>query len=336
MTEPIRVTTIKPVDVHDVQDQGCKALIMLAVSLGWSAAKSPGPMHLVSPDDGALVRVPTNTSIRMSLWRSCLQSIVRHSSSHQATEELIEAIGKASKMSKSHLSRMKALVLFQPDEAEVEFNVEPPKEDTTVSINLDVIKAEQRERTLVKVEPYIVRLGARATGGNRNYVSPNVMVWTWSDGDQTLHCKFCDMHFSTAVGVANHAGQKHRGLATEGSFDNGGVLTPTVLTPTPYKSHEKKEEPPVVEPEPEPITDEEWVPFAKAVGIEPEPEPDPDEIALRLLQQIRDLLWPGIDQYVEGLLDDAKTARQERDAAVARAEKAEQYIQTLRELLNEQ
>ena len=304
MTEPIRVTTIKPVDVHDVQDQGCKALIMLAVSLGWSAAKSPGPMHLVSPDDGALVRVPTNTSIRMSLWRSCLQSIVRHSSSHQATEELVEAIGKASKMSKSHLSRMKALVLWQPDEAEVEFNVEPPKP----------------ERTLVKVEPYIVRLGARATGGNRNYVSPNVMVWTWSDGDQTLHCKFCDMHFSTAVGVANHASQKHRGLTSEGTFDNFGRMAPTVMAPTPYKPHEKKEEPPVIEPMP--ITDEEWVPFAEAVGIEPKPEPD-------LLDQIKNLLWPGIDDYVQALVA-------ERDAAVARAEKAEQYIQTLRELLNEQ
>lgn len=323
MSEPIRVTTIKPVDVHDVQDQGCKAIILLAASLGWSAAKSPGPMHLVSPDDGMLVRVPTNTSIRMSLWRSCLNSVLRHSTSHVPTLELVEAIAKATKMSKSHLSRMSSLVANgAPPETEpsIELGVEPPPPEVAVDL-------EAAELEPAKKEAYVVRLGAKVGGGARNYVSPNVEVWTWADGTQSLHCKFCGLQFSTAVGVANHASQRHRGQTQEG-FLEPGRMTPTVMAPTPYKPREEKEEP-VPEPEPE------------MVVLPPLPDPDepkPDDWDVEevdLLQQIIDVLWPSVSEKVRAAHAERDQAIEERDAAIARAEKAETYIQTLRELLNE-
>lgn len=108
--EPVEVTQITPVDLTAVRDPGIRALVLLAVSLGWNAIqKVNNPIALVARD-GIQRRLPTNTSIRMSVFQTALSSIIAHTEDRIATPELIDVIIHETKVDRDHARRLRLAI----------------------------------------------------------------------------------------------------------------------------------------------------------------------------------------------------------------------------------
>ena len=103
----VHVSAPTPIDVSMVRDPGMKALIILAVSLGWNAHHKLGQPVVITARDGFQKRLPTNTSIRMSVFQTTLAAILFYSASTKATPELMEAIIKMTKLDAEHARRMR-------------------------------------------------------------------------------------------------------------------------------------------------------------------------------------------------------------------------------------
>ena len=219
---------MKPLDVSDIQDKGMKALALLASNLGWTRANARGMAIFHAPNQHEL-RLPTNTSIRMSVYQSRLNAIMTHST-EVPTSKLVQEIIDKVKPSATHTQRLRAVVPVE--------QLELPVEEPTAEAEWVVLQAEQFHQAQpeefalvdgpatpvattpvvepeqpVHKEPYIVRYGRK--GGQSLYRSNFIEVWTWPDGHQTLNCPWCGRSFETANGVAIHARSEHPDLIPE-------------------------------------------------------------------------------------------------------------------------
>jgi hypothetical protein len=108
-TEPVYVTQPTPIDLSAVRDHNMQALIGLAVSLGWNVHKKHNGPAVITARDGHQRRIPTDTSIRMSVFQTALSSILLHTDNEQwvPTTTLAEALIKDFKVDIEHARRLR-------------------------------------------------------------------------------------------------------------------------------------------------------------------------------------------------------------------------------------
>lgn len=130
------VTTMVPYDVTGVKDAGMQALIILARSLDWNVMWKPHQPVVIRSRSGVTRRIPTDTSIRASLFQTLLSSIMLHST-NEPTPELIEQIIDTVKPNHDQARRMRIAVGEDPRiHAERLLNL-PHLEDTEPEAAID-------------------------------------------------------------------------------------------------------------------------------------------------------------------------------------------------------
>ena len=98
-------------DTTGVRDIGVRAVIDLAVSLGWNVVLKTGNPCTVIAKDGARLRMPTDTTIRDSVFQGYLSTIMSHSTEHTPTVELMDSlIAVHKKLSDSHKQKLRMAV----------------------------------------------------------------------------------------------------------------------------------------------------------------------------------------------------------------------------------
>lgn len=222
--EDVFVTKLQLIEVTEIRDAGMQALTLLAVSLGWNAMKKHNQPVVLTARGGHQVRLPTNTSIRMSVYQSRLATILLYSHPNRATPELAEAIIKTTKLGIEHARRLRNSVAesdvqladrvintTQAEEEEVETDLEfgPLPEDTSrPAFEIDKLEPpdvlDHRPETADydAWEAQVESLHHVAVA-ERNGV---VLTLTLSDGSTHYWCSFpgCRFHDESHWSVRGH------------------------------------------------------------------------------------------------------------------------------------
>ena len=157
---PTKVTIVTPklVDVTGLRDRNMQALIVLAVTLGWTMRPSTGdrPVTIIAPD-GTAKRIPTNTSIRMSVFATTLSTILTHTPEELVpSRTLITALARQFKLDAEHTRRMRVAVDETPEEHQAHLEAmraeaqEPP--DTHLTQRIEMPKPEPEEEVATEPE----------------------------------------------------------------------------------------------------------------------------------------------------------------------------------------
>jgi len=320
----IQVTNIKPIDVSYIKDSGVRAIVALAASCDWNVVHRAGQMVTLISRTGHKLRFPTNTSIKFSVFASWTNGIARHSLTHLPTPELMEKLIAQYKLDTSH-ARVFREAVGKPEPIELE---EPS------AAALDEFVPTER------VEP---TLNTAAKG--LQYVSQimeTVIRQLVPEGEDqiTYRCLVCGLEFPTKRGVGGHYGNhvaKGEAVAKPEARDNAIRVTPT-LTNQIGHNHPASAGPDPDncaacsigdqpgEPEPEPMTDEEWEPFIEAVQ---EPVFDDELTRLRdIISQVAALVSGDVARERDEALAELQDLRQRFNAL-------QQTLSTLYELLGE-
>jgi len=259
MTE-IRVAY--PIDVSAVRDKGMASLVVLAASLGWNVMHKNNQPVVITARDGIQDRIPTNTSIRASVFQTTLSKIIAHAGKdHKPTIDLIDDIIKRHKPSvdqarllrlavgetpQQHRDRVAAHESPAVEKREPEPHLtqkpslasllpelgDPPMRPATVVTTNDLAPPEKEPLvSIVSEKPYQAHGKEGAT-----YTSGATIEKLWSDGSRSYACNVCGAAFSTPKGVGAHR-QVHirKGEATanyrdfakhQTGFDPEWVVTP--------------------------------------------------------------------------------------------------------------
>jgi hypothetical protein len=149
MSEPRLVRTLTPIDLSSVDDRNIQALIALAVSLGWNVHQKHNQPVTVSARDGTQKRLPTDTSVRMSMFQQVLSTILLHTDSEQwiPGTELAEALISEFKLDHEHARRVRLSVTAPREDHEnqiaaMQSEAAPPRQDAPVTQRLEVPTVE--------------------------------------------------------------------------------------------------------------------------------------------------------------------------------------------------
>jgi hypothetical protein len=111
--EPI--TELALVDVSSMKDSGMQAIVLLARSLGWNVMHKLGQPVVLTSREGVSRRIPTNTSVRASLFQTLLSSVMLHSTAEPSLE-LMEKIIRAVKPNPDQARRLRLAVGETPQQ----------------------------------------------------------------------------------------------------------------------------------------------------------------------------------------------------------------------------
>jgi hypothetical protein len=224
-----------PADLSGVRDQGVQALISLAVSLDWRAHQKQGqPVVLTSDWDGYQRRLPTNTSIRISVFQTTLSSIITHTEPNLIpTIDLIDEIIAQTKPSGDHQRRLRLAVGESPKQhrQRVENSVTPehrpdprqehlmqhievPEEETATEVAVEPdewsgpppftpVDGEDHGELLSR-EPLMAR---RSSGSSvtQRYQSDTNYERHWADGFVDFECQICGHTHTSSRGIGAHS-----------------------------------------------------------------------------------------------------------------------------------
>lgn len=239
LTEPTQVQHITPVDITGVQDAGVASVILLAVSLGWNYTKRVNGPALIIARDGMTKRLPTDTSVRMSVFQTALSTVMVHTEPEfEATIELIDKIVAKTKPSKDHERRLRLAVGETPQEhrdriAAMEAEPKDSREPQPVTQRLEIpeeawVSDEQLRSEIPVYEPPAVEnvsatvpaddkphgklidrhpfMARHQRSGNksRQYVSDSSFERVWEDGYKDYECTVCGKAYTTPKGVGSH------------------------------------------------------------------------------------------------------------------------------------
>jgi len=132
--EAVFVTTPALVEVTGIRDRSMQALVILAVTFGWNVLQKPNQPVVITSRGGFQKRLPTDTSIRMSVFQTALASILLYSEPYKPTPELMEAIIDCTKVDVEHARRLR-LIVGESDAvlAERVKNTQAEERETTVT-----------------------------------------------------------------------------------------------------------------------------------------------------------------------------------------------------------
>lgn len=357
------VTKLALIDVSGVRDPNMQALILLARSLGWNVMQKVNQPVVITAPSGFQRRIPTNTSIRMSVFQTHLSAITLHSSL-EASLELIEEIIKSVKPSREHQARLRLAVgqtvqehrraLEQAEAAEQRRNEEHLTQ--TPEIVWETPPELPNEQTVVPTE------GEAADGGvhgeivdqhpflasvnttkhtNRVYESVTSFERIWTDGYIDFACMFCGKAYSTPKGVGSHY-QIHTKTG-EAPSDNQGTRIKETSRPatdeeqTWIKERNRRlgwgrQESRATAVRKAVAEMEEAEPKAQSPGIAPEDAPAPMSDADRI-ELILAILLPDATKQIESLLDENDDLTEALQAVKAERDKLKQDLQALRDII---
>ena len=243
LTEPTQIFQPIPVDTTGVRDAGIASVVLLAVSLGWNFTKRVNGPLLIIARDGMTRRLPTDTSVRMSVFQSALSSVMVHTDPDvEPTIELIDRIIEITKPSKDHERRLRLAVgetvaqhrkRIAAIEAEPQGSREPQPLTTRVGTEwveeaiaetvpltghleepegqlLDAIAtgfppADGGDHgALIEIRPFMAQHQGRAEGFVDMYESDTSNERVWEDGYIDYECKVCGRAFKNPKAVGGH------------------------------------------------------------------------------------------------------------------------------------
>ena len=200
---------------------------MLAASLGWNVIQKVNRPITVISRDGTQRNLPTNTSIRMSVFQSALSTIMVHTERYVATPELIDAIAHEAKIDRDHQRRLRLAIGEMPEEHRQRLANEQaaqekrqPDEHLTHHPEITGMGVETVEEVvgfddsqpphdgrhhgrMVSCKPFIAH---HTTSGSLSttYVSDTSNERVWSDGYKDYECQFCGKVYGSPKGVGAH------------------------------------------------------------------------------------------------------------------------------------
>jgi len=325
------VTTLNPIDVASVRDPGMASLVLLAASMGWNVLQKPRNPVVITSRGGTQKRLPSDTSIRMSVFQTSLSTILAYSAAEDmkaGTPDLIDAIVAITKPSHEHRRRL-YLAVGEDTKAHRdrvnnhEEGPKGPREPQPLTTRIEVPEMPEpepelaaRAATLMDNEMYrqgpadgddhgmlvdvVEFFPTRHTGKEvqLRYLSDSSYQRIWEDDFVDYVCIVCGQPKTTSKGMGPHRQAHFR----KGDIERG---------PSPWERPKVA----IALPEPqEPIL--EWEtpegleePAARAVEEEeppvrqdPEPHisvpPDPEA---SVLAEIRALVMPDTMEYVAKL-----------------------------------
>jgi hypothetical protein len=355
-SDPLQpVTDLKPVDVSAVKDDGMKALILLAVSLGWNTMHKPNQPVVITSREGIQRRIPTGTSTRASYFQSNLSAIILNSAL-EPTIELMDAIIKSIKPSADLAMRLRLAVGESPQqhrerlasmEPEPEELLLPPLGTHGTIVGDELIWEEPPEPHVRPSRQHRGSLVGPADGGDHGamseqrthlaksslhqnkdgtwrakvYESNTADERLWEDGYVDFVCKVCGLAFATSRGVGSHK-QMH---IVAGEAEADGPMNP--------KQWQMVSEEALWEERRQPS-----VPYGKRSKIEPEPvevAPTDQEVvdAEHLIQVIKDLLFPEVERRATELMGVVDRLNLENEDLRIKYAKVSGDLKALRELI---
>jgi len=223
------VSKLTPFDTTGVKDVGVRAIISLAVSLGWNVVLKPhNPCTLIAKD-GARLRVPTDTSVNDGVFQGYLSTIMSHSVEHTPTVELMDSvIAVNKKLSESHQRRLRLAVGETAKQHRERMNAykEGAREMAQgdhLTQRIEIPKIDPMPLTDAEWKPFAEAVGieeptqpvgkpeivsekpftARAQRG-WSYPSPGVLERIWSDGHKDYRCVSCPYTGKTPAAIGGH------------------------------------------------------------------------------------------------------------------------------------
>lgn len=338
---------LTPIDVSGVDGHEVRALLRLAVSMGWNVSQRADSPAVITARDGVQRRFPTNSGLRMSVFQSFLRAIMYHALDKQMTPELVEEVIASEKLSKDH-QRYLRLAASEWAERRMLPDPEPPAKERrepephlTQRIEIPMAKPEPEpepqpatavaghdvpplelgsagwemapskglDLSTLERRPALVLMGQkkRGSGISQQYISPIMDEITLPSGEVTRICKICDFTGTTQRIASHYQWHVRRGEAPTTNSMKRIAVAEVVKQPRKYT---------------------------------PADTGSSDE--LRQLRQIIDDIAAVVGRRAiyeaetrakraEFLQHEAEVAR---DAAIARAEKLAGDLRSLRDLLN--
>lgn len=280
------VKAAKLLDVSIVQDDGMKALLLLANSLGWNIHHKHNQPVVITSRAGIQRRLPTTTQVRASYFQSNLSAIVLHSTL-EPTIELMESIIGIIKPNQDIARRLRLAVGESPQQhrerlmnAEIDpeellmtpaetvvitWDEPPPVVEKVRSTNTHPSKAigtdgpadGQGHGAVKSVEPFLAKAhihGSKAMA----YESESAKLRTWTDGYQDFVCTICGKAYRTSKGVGSHR-QVHIRAGEAAPVDRGvRSHGDRLISIEPWEKGTRASSPRTPQPEP-PVSDAEAV-----------------------------------------------------------------------------
>lgn len=324
--DPVLVWNARPIDVSYIDDSGVRAIVALAASCGWNVVHKAGSMVTIVSRSGRKLRLPTNTSIKFSVFTSWVNGVVLHSMTHIPTAELMDKLIQQYKLDASHARVFRQAVSQPAADEEADESDGTDIEVTQEEVTADVAPDEQPTSDPLsvfseRVEPTL----STATKGQQ-YVSQimeTVIRKLVPDGvDQiTYRCMVCALEFPTKRGVGGHYGYhvtRGEAVAKPEARDNIVHVIPNYV-PTEVHVYPEKVEP---EPEVEPPVERTFT----------NNKPLVDEL-LELRQTVDRIAELVGREHIEQLQERCQELTIERDEAVTRANRLASDLRSLRELI---
>jgi hypothetical protein len=199
-----------------------RVLISLAVGCGWKYDISKG-IHLQAVD-GTKIDLPIQSNINARMFRSRVNTIVRHRSFEGTKGGLLSLVEGLIAHPKVKLDPDRVHVLREAvglaDEAPATAPVEPVKPSKRTVVK-PVPKVTHRKLRIVREEPWNAHRNAKG----ETYPSEAVMERTWSNDTVDYRCRWeedlsdrsngCDWTSDSPHSVASHNAGHKRGMGTQ-------------------------------------------------------------------------------------------------------------------------
>lgn len=303
---PISVFKMTPVDVSMMRDPGMRAIVLLAVSLGWNALHKPNSPVFITARDGTQRRLPTNTSVRMSVFQAALSTIMVHTDDREATPELIDEIVRETKIDRDHERRLRLAIgesaedhrkrlanqraAEQKREPEEHLTQRPAMPQEVRAETVFTPYDEQDHGRLISRAPFVAHFASNKYS-SMIYQSDSSLERVWEDGYKDYECPVCGKVFGSPRGAGSHRQVHYKSgeIEYEGNSAERAQARGTYeVARDPERPKAKRrtkaevraeraagvpavsdlifEELPPEPPTEEPLTDAEWEPYARAIG----------------------------------------------------------------------
>jgi hypothetical protein len=355
------VTHVYPINLTGVRDEAVQALILLAASLGWNVLMKRGQPAVLIAHDGMQKRIPTDTSIRMSVFQTALSTIMVHSGDQEPTLALIDEIIKMTKPSKDHQRRLRLAVGETPSEhrervANAERSapdvpkgehltqrIEMPVEEDTSALREGLVAPPAGAADggdhgeIVSREPFHAHYSGHTGYGAMTYQSEVSLERVWADGYRDYECTFCGKAFKTPRSVGGHR-QVHTKAGEAEAIGAQPWKRPGAIKGRDTEWSMTKQARPTAET----VEFVEELPPTKAeLHEQEEPKPiepvrtvaldhDPEYKALDIVYQIIELVLPTVQDRANTVI---AALTEERDAALSRLAAVEGEFDALVEML---
>ena len=213
---------------HEIRFVDTKIFLFMAIGLGWTFHRHNA--YVFMADDGTRMEVPTNAGLNAKVFRSRMNTLVRHRSPNGRGSAmpiaLVEHVVELLKVESSKAQVMRKAALDAPPMVPA-----PPAAETNVRSDVGK-QAEQtpsgthRKRRILRQEPWTAHGSPRKDGiGSNTYPSPAVTERTWSDNTTDYRCAWPDCEYVNEAprSVASHYAGHNRGQGRQPQPEVDGV-----------------------------------------------------------------------------------------------------------------